>query len=106
MRKDEFMREIEDCRIPESFDQRLLDNAATMFGKWGMTRHVNETEHLFESAGLAAEKGDNEVLKKEKEALRCICKKMMNAKLNREDAATIIRNFNRINDPSYEWIDR
>ncbi len=76
-----------------------MDNAAEMFSKWGMTSHMDEKEHLFESAGLAPKKGDSDDLKKEKEALRCVCEKMMNAKLNRNDAAVLIKNFNKIKDP-------
>ncbi len=60
---------------------------------------------LFESAGLVAKTGDSNALKKEKEALRCVCEKMMDAKLNRKDAAVIIKNFNKIKDPGFKWIE-
>lgn len=106
MKKEEFMKEIEGCKLPQLFEQSLLDNAAEMFGKWGLTRHMDEKEHLFESSGLVSKPGDSEALKKEKEALRCLCTKMMEAKLNRQDAATIIKNFNKINEPDFEWVDR
>ena len=99
------MRQIEGCRLPESFDQNLLDNASEMFSKWGMTTHMDEKEHLFERSGLASEPGDSNALNKEKEALRCVCEKMMEAKLNRKDAAAIIKNFNEIKDPEFEWIE-
>lgn len=106
MKKEEFMKEIEGCKLPQVFEQDLLDKASEMFGKWGLTRHMDEKEHLFESAGLVSKPGDGEALKKEKEALRCLCTKMMEAKLNRNDAATIIKNFNKINEPDFEWVDR
>ena len=44
-------------------------------------------------------------LKEEKEALRCVCEKMMVAKLNRKDAEDIIKNFNTIRDPGFEWVE-
>jgi hypothetical protein len=105
LKKEEFMQQIEGCKLTEIFDQHLLDNASEMFGKWGMSTHMDEKEHLFQSAGLTPKTGDSDTLKKEKEALRCVCEKMMDAKLNRKDAATIIRNFNNINDPGFEWIE-
>jgi len=104
LKKEEFMQKIEGCKLPEIFDQGLLDNASEMFsGKWGMTTHMDEKEHLFESSGLAPKKGDSEALKKEKEALRCVCEKMMVAGLNRNDAAVIIKDFNKIKEPEFEW---
>jgi hypothetical protein len=103
LKKDEFMQKIAGCSLPESFDQHLLDTASEMFSKWGMTTHMDEKEHLFERSGLAPKTGDSDVLKKEKEALRCVCEKMMDAKLNRKDAADIIKNFNKIKDPGSEW---
>jgi hypothetical protein len=106
LKKEEFMRQIEGCRLPEIFDQHLLDNASEMFSKWGMTTHMDEKEHLFERSGLASEPGDSNALKNEKEALRCLCEKMMEAKLNRNDAAVIIRNFNKIKDPGYDWVEK
>ena len=105
MKKEEFMQQIEGCRLPEIFDQHLLDHAAEMFSKWGMTTHMDEKEHLFESSGLAPKTGDNDALKEEIEALRCVCEKMMVAKLNRKDAADIIKNFNKIKDPGFEWVE-
>ena len=77
-----------------------------MFNKWGMTTHMDEREHFFERSGLASETGDSDALKKEKEAIRCVCEKMMEAKLNRKDAAAIIKNFNEIKDPEFEWISK
>jgi len=105
LKKEEFMQQIEGCKLPKTFDQNLLDNAAEMFGKWGMSTHMNDKEHLFESAGLVSKPGDNDALKQEKEALRCLCKKMMDTKLSRNDAAVIIKNFNKIKDPGFEWVE-
>ena len=105
LKKEEFMRQIEGCRLPEIFDQHLLDNASEMFSKWGMTTHMDEKEHLFESSGLAPKPGDCNALKKEKEALRCVYEKMMEAKLNSKDASVIIKNFNKIKSPGFEWIE-
>ena len=106
MNKEEFMRQIEGCKLPESFDQRLLDNASEMFSKWGMTTHMDEKEHLFERSGLAPKPGDSNALRIEKEALRCVCEKMMEAKLNSKDASVIIKNFNKIKSPEFEWVEK
>ncbi len=105
MKKAEFMQQIEGCKLPEFFDQNLLDKASEMFSKWGMSTHMDEKEHLFESSGLAFKTGDSDALKKEKEALRCVCEKMMDAKLNRKDASVIIKNFNKIKAPEFEWVE-
>jgi len=105
LKKEEFMRQIEGCILPDIFDQHLLDNASEMFSKWGMTRHMDEKEHLFERSGLAPKTEDSDALKKEKEALRCVCEKMMDAKLNRKDASVIIKNFNKIKDPGFKWAE-
>lgn len=96
---------IEGCRLPESFDQHLLDHASEMFGKWGMSAHLDEKEHLFEKFGLASKPEDGSALKMEKIALRCVCMKMMEGKFNRKDAATLIKNLNKIRTPSYQWLD-
>jgi hypothetical protein len=82
LKKEEFMQRIEGCRLPESFDQHLLDYASDMFSKWGMTTDMDEKEHLFKMSGLASKPGDGNALEKENEALRCVCEKMMDAKLN------------------------
>jgi len=67
LKKEEFMRQIEGCKLPEIFDQHLLDNASEMFRKWGMSTHMDEREHLFESSGLAPKPGDSDAIKKEKD---------------------------------------
>jgi hypothetical protein len=54
------MQQIEGCRLPEIFDQHLLDHAAEMFSKWGMTTHMDEKKQLFESSGLAPKTGDSD----------------------------------------------
>jgi hypothetical protein len=105
LKKEEFMLLIEGCRLPEMFDQNLLDNASVMFSKWGMSAQMNEKEHLFKSSGLAPKPEDSDALKKEKEALRCVCEKMMNSQLNRKDAVVIMKNFNNIKDPKFEWVE-
>ena len=106
MKKEEFMRQIDGCKLPEIFDQHLLDIASEMFSKWGMSTHMDEKEYLFKSSGLAPKPGDSDAVKKEKEALRCVCEKMMDSQLNRKDAAVIIKNFNNIIDPEFEWVER
>ena len=106
MKKEEFMKQIDGCKLPEIFDQHLLDIASEMFSKWGMSTHMDEKEHLFKSSGLAPKPEDSDAAKKEKEALRCVCEKMMDSQLNRKDAAVIIKNFNNIIDPEFEWVER
>jgi hypothetical protein len=105
LKREEFMQLIDGCQLPEMFDQNLLDNASVMFSKWGMSTEMDEKEHLFKSSGLAPKSEDNDALKKEKKALRCVCEKMMNSQLNRKDAAAIIKNFNNINNPKFEWVE-
>jgi len=105
MKKEEFLEQIEGIMLPEMFDQCLLDHAAEMFGKWGKSTHMNEKEHLFESFGLASKTEDNNDIKMQKIALRFVCTRMMEANLNRKDAADLIRNFNKFKDPGYEWVE-
>jgi hypothetical protein len=101
LRKDEFLKQIEDCNLPDSFDQHLLDHASSMFLQWGKSTHASEGEHLFERFGLADERDDSNALKREKEALRCLALKVMNMQVNREDASDLMKNMNRIRDPNY-----
>jgi hypothetical protein len=105
LKKEEFMLLIEGCKLPEMFDQNLLDNASVMFSKWGLSTQMDEKEHLFKSSGLAPKPEDSDALKKEKEALRCVCEKMMNSQLNGKDAVVIIKNFNNIKDPKFVWVE-
>jgi len=44
-----------------------------MFSKWGMSTHMDEKEHLFKNSGLALKPEDRDAVKKEKEALCCVC---------------------------------
>jgi hypothetical protein len=104
LKKEEFLTLIEGCKLPESFDQHLLDHAAEMFGKWGKSAHLDEKEHLFETFGLASKPDDSNALKMEKIALRCVCTKMMDSSFNRTDAAAVIKNFNKIMVPTYKWV--
>jgi hypothetical protein len=105
LKKEEFMRLIDGCKLPEMFDQNLLDNASVMFSKWGMSTQMDEKEHLFKSFGLVPKSEDRDALKKEKDGLRCVCEKMMDSQLNRKDAVMILKNFNNIKDPKFEWIE-
>jgi hypothetical protein len=105
LRKDEFLQQFEGIMLPETFDQDLLDHAAEMFGKWGKSTHMNEKEHLFEAFGLASKHDDSTEIKMQKIALRFVCSRMMEANFNRKDAADLIRNFNKIKDPGYEWLE-
>ena len=91
--------------LPETFDQDLLNQAAEMFGKWGKSTHINEKEHLFETFGLASKPEDRTDIKMQKIALRFVCTRMMESNLNRKDAADLIRNFNKIKDPGYRWLE-
>jgi hypothetical protein len=105
LRKDEFLQQFEGIMLPETFDQNLLDHAAEMFGKWGKSTHMNEKEHLFETYGLASKPDDNTEVKTQKIALRFVCARMMEANFSRKDAADLIRNFNKIKYPGYEWLE-
>jgi len=105
LRREEFMQQFEGFILPETFNQDLLDQAAEMFGKWGKSAHMNEREHLFELFGLNSKSDDNTEVKMQKIALRFVCSSMMEANFSRKDAADLIRNFNRIKDPGYHWIE-
>ncbi|MCX6677880.1 MAG: hypothetical protein NTU95_08055 [Methanothrix sp.] len=105
MRKEEFLQQFEGIMLPETFDQDLLDHAAEMFGKWGKSTHMDEKEHLFETFGLASKHDDCTEVKMQKIALRFICSRMMEANFSRKDAADLIRNFNKIKNPGYEWLE-
>ncbi len=96
LKKEEFMKELEGCRLPDKFDQHLLDHAAEMFGKWGISWHSDEREHLFETYGLASKPEDSSLIRDEKRALRCVITRMMHMRMNKEDASDLIRNFNKL----------
>ncbi len=99
---------MQECNVPDKFDQRLLDQAAAMFEKWGLLAHDtwNETDkdHLFRDFGLTEKAGDGEVAKKEKAALRCIASKIMKTQIGKEDAVGIMKNFNKIREPGFRWL--
>ncbi|MDQ1261407.1 MAG: hypothetical protein QG575_588 [Euryarchaeota archaeon] len=105
MRKDEFLQQFEGIVLPEEFDQHLLDHAAEMFGKWGKSAHMNEKEYLFETYGLASKPDDSQEEEIQKTALRFVCTRIMDADFRRKDAADLIRNFNKIKYPGYEWVE-
>lgn len=100
MNKEEFIKLIESCKAPSRFDQHFLDLASEMFAKWGVVggmQHMKNKEYLFEQFGLNSGSEESEAVKAEKAALRCVCTQMMReeAKLNRKDAADLIRNYNK-----------
>ena len=66
---------------------------------------MNEKEHLFETFGLASKPEDSTDIKMQKIALRFVCTRMMESNFNRKDAADLIRNFNKIKDPGYRWLE-
>lgn len=105
MKKEEFLKQFEGIVLPEAFDQRLLDQAAEMFGRWGKGAHLSEREHLFETYGLATKPGDSLAEGTQKTALRFVCTRIMQAEFSRKDAAELIRNFNKIKYPGYEWVE-
>jgi hypothetical protein len=110
MKKNEFMKNIQECEILSNFDQNLLDKAATMFEKWGLLAHgpglwaKTDKEHLFKDFGLNDEVSDDDAVKREKKALRCISSKIMKTQINKEDAVGIMRNFNKIEEPGFKWL--
>ena len=105
MKQEDFLQQLEGLILPERFDQDLLDRAAEMFGKWGKGRHMNEKEHLFESFGLGPKPEDSPEVKLQKAAVRFVCTKMMQIQFSRREASDLIRNFNRIKDPGYKWLE-
>jgi hypothetical protein len=108
VKRDEFMKLIQECEMPGNFDQNLLDKAAAMFEKWGLLAHDtwDETDkgHLFKNFGLNDEVGDSNEVKTKKKALRCISSKIMKSQIGREDAVGIMKNFNKIKEPGFRWL--
>jgi hypothetical protein len=110
MKKDEFMKDIQECELLGNFDQDLLDKAAAMFEKWGFLAHdpglwaKTDSEHLFNDFGLNDNVGDNDAIKKQKKALRCISSKIIKTQINKEDAVGIMKNFNKIGEPGFRWL--
>ncbi len=105
MNKEEFLQQFEGIVLPEAFEQRLLDQAAEMFGRWGKSAHLSDREHLFETYGLAARPDDSPEEVMQKTALRFVCTRIMQAEFSRKDAAELIRNFNEIKYPGYQWVE-
>lgn len=105
LKKKDFLSHIEGCMLPERFDQHLLDHAADMFAKWGKSTHMNEKEYLFETFGLASKSEDDNEIKRQKVSLRCVCTRIMEAKLSRKDAMELIKNLNNVMDPGYKWLE-
>jgi hypothetical protein len=105
LRKEEFLKQFEGIVLPEAFDQHLLDRAAEMFGKWGKSTHLSEREHLFETYGLASKPDNSPEEENQKKALRFVCTRMMEAEFSRKDATDLVRNFNKIKYPGYEWVE-
>lgn len=106
MKKDDFMKLIQDCQMPESFDQKHLDDASVMMTKWGegYEHEGADKEHLFKHYGLADKPEDSETIRKEKAALRCISSKIFKSELSKSDATGIIKNLNTINKPGFRWL--
>jgi hypothetical protein len=109
LKKEEYLKLIEDCQILEHFDQSLLDKSAAMFEKWGLLAHdtwaETDKEHLFQSFGLADRSDDSEIIKNEKRILRCIASKMMKTQIKKADAIGIMKNFNKIKEPGFRWLE-
>ena len=107
MKKEEFMKLIQDCDIPESFDQKLLDSAANMMNKWdaGLKHEGVDREHLFENFGLNEKTSDSEIVKKEKTALRCVASKIFKSEISKENAIGIMKNFNSLKRPGFRWLE-
>jgi hypothetical protein len=66
---------------------------------------MSEREHLFEAYGLASKPDEPPEEEIQKTALRFVCTRIMDADLSRKDAADLIRNFNKIKYPGYEWVE-
>ncbi len=109
MKKDEFMKQLQGCELPERFDQHLLDHAAAMFQRWGLIAHTswdeNNKEFLFKNFGIDDKPEDSQMVKDEKNKLRCVISKMMQMQISRDDASTIIKNFNRIKEPGFRGLE-
>ena len=106
MKKDDFMKLIQECRIPESFDQKLLDDASIMMTKWGegLVHVGTDKDHLFKHHGLVDKPEDSEETLKQKAALRCVASKIFKSELPKNDATVIMKSFNNINKPGFKWL--
>jgi hypothetical protein len=106
LKREEFMKMIAECNVPENIDQSLLDNASVMMTKWGegLVHVVADKDHLFKHHGLSDKPEDNEATKKVKAALRCVASKIFDSELPKNDAAGIMKNLNDINKPGFRWL--
>jgi len=109
LKKDEFMKQLQGCELPKRFDQHLLDHASVMFQRWGLIAHTSwdedNREFLFKNFGLDDKSEDSQSVKDEKKALRCVISKMMQMQISKEDASTIIKNFNKINEQGFKGLE-
>jgi len=109
LKKEEFMKLIEDCQTLEHFDQSLLDKSSAMFEKWGLPAHETwaetDKEYLFKNFGLADENDDGDKVRQEKKILRCIASKIMGTQITKANAIGIMKNFNKIKDPGFRWLE-
>ena len=94
--KEEFMKLVDGCNLPDNFDQNLLDKAAASFGQWGDSFYVGDKSRLKDTFGLAPRKEDSETLKAQKYALSCILDKIFSSQISKDEAANIMRNFNTL----------
>lgn len=106
LKKDDFMKLIKDCKMPESFDQKLLDEASIMMKKWGegYEHEGADKEYLFKHYNLADKPEDSEQVRNEKAALRCIASKIFKSELSKSDATGIMKNLGSINKPGFRWL--
>ena len=98
---------INDCQMPERFDQNLLDGASMMMNKWGegYSHEGADKEYLFKHFALDDRAEDTDAVKKEKAALRCVASKIFKSALRKTDAVSIMKNFNNINTPGFRWLE-
>jgi hypothetical protein len=106
LKREEFMKMIAECNVPENIDQKLLDDASTMMSKWGEGLvHIGaDKDHLFTHYGLMESSGDDEATKKAKAALRCVASKIFKSELPKTDAVAIMKNLNDLNKPGFRWL--
>jgi hypothetical protein len=106
LKKEEFMKKIAECNLPENIDQKLLDEAAPMMKKWGegYEHEGVDKEYLFKHFGLEDKPEDGDMVRKEKAALRCVASKIFKTELKKSDAEEIMRNLNKINKPGFRWL--
>jgi hypothetical protein len=92
--KEEFMKLVDGCNLPDNFDQNLLDKVAASFGQWGDSFYVGDRSRLMETFGRVPRKEDSETLKAQKDALSCVLDKIFGSQVSKHVATNIMRNFN------------